>query len=184
MAWEGKDTAQIIVAGLALVVAGSSLFVSYQAYESANRIDSAQLSQIEAVLAATPMGQITSLHNRQILNHTSGPLTVRAHIQHNPGNGDWWLIVHKPLDPEHGDDADTYYPTPKDQSSSKFEDVSVGVPTDTETKTYDVGLYFCNSGASLSLRNFIASKERNKGLPTLPDGCQLVYDIEVTRLGP
>jgi hypothetical protein len=60
----------------------------------------------------------------------------------------------------------------------------MGVPTDTETKSYDVGLYFCNSGASASLRNFIASNQRSKGLPVLPTGCQPVNDVKVTRLGP
>jgi hypothetical protein len=184
VAWETKDTVQTAVAALAVVASGLSLVVSCQANEAANRIDNAQLSQIRAVLAATPTGRITSLHNGQILSHRSGPLTVRAHIQHNLGDGDWWVIVHKPLDPKHGNDADAYYPTPKAQSGSKFEKVYVGVPTDTETKTYDVGLYFCKSGGSLSLRNFIASKERPKGLPTLPAGCQLVHDVKVTRSGP
>lgn len=188
MAWETKDTVQTVVAALALVVSGVisgvALLVSCQAKESADRIDNAQLSQIRSVLATTPTGRITSLRNGQVLSHTSPPLTVRAHIQHNPGNGDWWLIVHKPLSPKHHNDADAYYPTAKAQSGFEFDNVSVGVPKDTEPKTYDVGLYFCKSGASQSLRNFIASKERKVGLPTLPAGCQLVDDVEVTRSGP
>ena len=188
VAWERKDTVQTVVAGLAIVASGVvsvlSLIVSCQAKNSADRIDNAQLSQIKAVLAATPIGHITSLHDGQKLSHNSGPLTVRAYIQHPMGNGDWWIIVHKPLDPNHDNDADTYYPTPKSPSGYTFEKVHIGEPTDTENKTYDVGLYFCKSGPSLSLRNFIASPERSKGLPTLPAGCQLVHDVKVTRLGP
>lgn len=71
------------------------------------------------------------------------------------------------------------------QPGDEFLGVSIGVPRDTVIKTYYVGLYFCNSGASLSLRNTIANiPKRNNGLPTLTAGCQLVNDVKVTRLGP
>jgi hypothetical protein len=184
VAWETKDTIQTIVAFITVCIAGASLYTSHRAYEAAKPLDEAQLSQIKAILAATPTGRIVTLHNGQNLSHRSGPLTVKAYVQHDLGNGDWWLIVHKPLDPTHDNDADTYYPTPRVQPGYKFENVSIGVPTDTEAKSYDVGLYFCNSGASVSLRNFVASNQRSKGLPALPAGCQPVNDIKVTRLGP
>jgi hypothetical protein len=185
VAWETKDITQACIAGLAVVAATVSIFISLHANNSADRLDNAQLTQLRAILDTTPIGRITTLRNGEVLSHLSGPLTVKARIQNNPGDGDWWLIVHKPLDPKNGNDADTYYPTPMTQPGDKFVGVYIGVPRDTATKTYYVGLYFCNSGASLSLRNTIANiPNRNNGLATLTDGCQLVNDVKVARLGP
>lgn len=104
MAWEAKDITQACIAGLAVVAATGSILISLHANHSADRLDNAQLAQLRVILATTPIGRITTLHNGEVLSHLSGPLTIKARIQNNPGNGDWWLIVHKPLDPKNGNE--------------------------------------------------------------------------------
>jgi hypothetical protein len=187
MAWEAKDIASNIIAACALGVAIFSTVVSCQASNKANQLTSEQYKQLKAQLAAMPYGTIKGLRDGQVISHSVKPFILTAQIDNNPGNGDWWIIVHKPLDPQRNNDRDSYYPTPATSASSKvlqFEGVHVGEPSDNQKKVYSVGLYFCDSSSSMSLRNIITNLHlRNQGMNTLESGCSLVQDISVTRLG-
>jgi hypothetical protein len=188
MPWEVKDIASNAIAASALVVAIVSAVVSCQASDNANQLTSEQYKQVKAQLAATPYGAIEGLRDEQVIPHSAKPFILSAQIDNNPGNGDWWIIVHKPLDPQRNNDRDSYYPTPATPISSKvlkFEGVHVGEPSDNQEKVYSVGLYFCDSSSSVSLRNIIINlRLRNQGMNTMESGCSLVQDISVTRLGP
>jgi chemotaxis protein CheY-P-specific phosphatase CheC len=188
---EGKSAegyGRAIFNGLTLLVSVAALVLSILAYHSSNKLNNLQISSIEDVINNTPSGTITSLKNNTSLPHDQPPFQVWAHIQHVPVNGDIWLIVHKPFDASKNNDPDRYYPTPAEYKGSgryEFANVFIGTPQDTESKTYGVGLYFCDSVTNTSLETVVGnSKLRNEGMAFLSPGCQSMDSISVTRDGP